>query len=156
VYAKSLVVVALCTIFVLAFYLVLSYEAAGIGNQSVTVPTTTTSCPASATSCDTLAITAPALHVVNYTDELGTVNYATLSFDLEPSGGSTISTLNVFIGNMSAGSVQGPFQPGSSRMENLTLPSTVSVYSGETYVLTVEGSYGNGQTAWTSTKVTAA
>jgi hypothetical protein len=155
VYTKSLVVVALCTIFVLAFFFVLSFETAGIGSQTATIPTTATTCSQSSAPCDTLTITSAALQAVNYTDELGTVNYATLAFSLKPLGGSPITSLKLFIGNTSAGTVQGPFTPGINRIENITLPSTISVSSGGTYVLSIEGSYGNSSTAWVSTRVTA-
>ena len=154
-YAKSLVVVALCTIFVLAFFIVLSLETAGIGNQTETIPTTATTCSQTANSCDTLTITSATLQAVNYTDELGTVNYATLAFGLKPLGGSPISSMELFIGNSSAGSIQGPFEPGTNKLENITLPSTIAVSSGETYVFSIEGTYGNGSTAWVSTRVTA-
>ena len=154
-YAKSLAVVILCTLFVLAFYLVVSFETSGIGNQTMTVPTTVSSCPASGTVCDTLTITSATLRTVNYTDELGTVNYATLSFGLEPVGGSSISSVRLYIGNLSAGAIQGPFQPGTKENENVTLPSTISISAGRTYILSIQGNYGNGLTAWASTKVTA-
>ena len=148
-------VVALCTIFVLAFLFVLVYEAEGIGNQSATIPTTSTTCPQSGTSCDTLTIASATIHTVNYTDELGTVNYATLSFSFRPVGGSPITALKLFIGNVSAGAVQGPFRPGVNSLENMTLPATVSVSQGKTYILSIEGSYGNGSDAWASTRITA-
>jgi len=148
-------VVVLCTIFVLAFFFVLSYEAAGIGNQTATIPTTATTCLPSATGCDTLTITSASLQVVNYTDELGTVNYATLAFGVKPTGGTPISSVDLFIGNTSAGAVQGPFTPGVARAENITLPSTVFITPGSTYVLSIEGSYGSGLTAWVSTRITA-
>ena len=154
-HARSLIVVALCTIFVLAFFFVLSYETAGIGSQTSTVPTTATTCPQSGAPCDTLTVTSAVLQTVNYTDELGTVDYATLSFELKPLGMSSVSSVSLFIGNTSAGTIQGPFDPGVSRFENFTLPSTIFVSSGETYTLSIEGSYGNGSTAWVSARVTA-
>ena len=154
-YAKSLIVVALCTIFVLAFALVLNYEAANVGTQESTVVTSQTSCAASSASCDTLAITSASLHTVNYTDELGTVNYANLTIGLEPSGPYAVTSVDLFVGNVSAGSLRGPFNPGSDQVRTLTLPSTVSVSAGKTYTLSVEGFYGSGSTAWESTRVTA-
>ena len=147
-------VVALCTIFVLGFALVLGYEAAGIGRQATVVAPRTT-CSASEASCETLSITSASLRTVNYTDELGTVNYANLSLGLAPSGGATVSSVNLFVGNQSAGQLQGPFRPGVNRMVNVTLPSTISVSKGKTYLLSVEGFYNGSLTVWASARVTA-
>jgi len=155
VYARSLIVVALCTIFVLAFALVLNYEAAGVGTQGTVVPTTKTTCPTPGPSCEMMSITSASLHTVNYTDELGVVNYATLTLGLNASGESPITAVNLFVGNTSAGQVQGPFRPGINRSVNVTLPSTISISPGKTYVVSVEGEYGGSQPVWTFTKVTA-
>jgi hypothetical protein len=155
VYARSLIVVALCTIFVLAFALVLGYETAGVGNPGTTLVTTQTSCSAFDASCESLTITSSALRTVNYTDELGTVEYSNLTMGLTPHGPSPVSSLTFFVGNQSAGRIQGPFNPGTNRFLNLTLPETIPVSHGKTYVVTVEGDYGNGLTAWTSARVTA-
>jgi hypothetical protein len=155
VYARSLLVVVLCTIFVLGFTLVLAYEAAGIGEQATIVPTSQTTCSAPESSCEALVITSASLRTVNYTDELGVVNYASLTLGLNPSGKLAIATVSFYIGNTSAGQVQGPFQPGVNRVVNLTLPATVSITPGRTYLVSVEGSYGTSLSVWTSTKVTA-
>ncbi len=154
-YARSLAVVVLCTIFVLAFVLVLNYDTAGIGAPGTKVPTTQTTCPASEPSCERLTITSASIHVVNYTDELGIVTYATLSLGLNASGEAPISRVNLFVGNSSAGQIQGPFNPGVNRIVNTTLPATISVSPGKTYVVVVEGEYGNSPPVWTSTRVTA-
>jgi hypothetical protein len=154
-YARSLAVVAACTLFVLAFALVLNYEAGLVGRHGPAVVTTNFSCSPSDTSCEDFAITSASLHAVNYTDELGVVNYASVSFGLQASGPSTISSLNLFINGTSAGTVQGPFQPGQDRMVNVTLPSTISVTPGKTYLLSVDGTYGSGSSVWGSAKVTA-
>jgi hypothetical protein len=127
VYARSLIVVALCTIFVLAFVLVLNYEAAGIGTQGTVVPTTQTTCTSSEPSCELLSITSASLRTVNYTDELGVVSYASLSLGLNASGESPITNVNLFVGNTSAGQFQGPFKPGVNGVVNITLPATISV-----------------------------
>ena len=149
-----MVVVALCTIFVLGFALVLGYETAGIGKQTTIVASQAT-CSESEAGCETLSITSASLRTVNYTDELGTVNYSNLSLGLTPSGGATVTSVNLFIGNQSAGQVQGPFRPGVNRVVNVTLPSTISVSKGKTYLLSVEGFYGGSLTVWASTRVTA-
>jgi hypothetical protein len=70
VYAKGLMVVALCAAFVLAFALVLNCEAAGIGIRATTLATSQTTCSASDASCESLTITSATLHTVNYTDDL--------------------------------------------------------------------------------------
>jgi hypothetical protein len=155
VYARSVAVVALCTLFVVSFALVLGYEAAGIGKQSTITIASQTACTASGAPCEGLTITSAKLRTVNYTDELGTVSYANLSLGLNVSGGSPVTSVKLFIGNQSAGEVQGPFKPGINKAVNVTIPSTVSVSKGKTYLLSVEGYYGNGLKVWTSTKVTA-
>jgi len=147
-------VVALCTIFVLGFALVLGYETAGVGKQATTLAPQTT-CSASEASCETLSITSASLRTVNYTDELGTVSYANLSLGLTPSGGVAVTSVDLFIGNQSAGQVQGPFRSGVNRVVNVTLPSTISVSKGKTYLLNVEGFYGSSLTVWASARVTA-
>ncbi len=155
-YYKSLVVFALCTIFVVGFFAAISYDTSGVGEQPQTPITTYIACQAPASACDTLSITSASLRTVNYTDELGIVSYATLTIGVMPSGASPITGVSVFIGNRSAGYVQGPFEPGVGRTLNLTIPSTVSVSPGVTYLVSVEGFYGTGSSAWNSTRVTAA
>lgn len=154
-YLRSLIVFSLCTIFVAGFYVVISYDTSGVGRQSQVLVTSQASCPASVTACEAIEITSASLRTVNYTDELGVVNYATLAIGVEPSGGSAITGLELFIGNSSAGNFQGPFEPGVSKMVSLTVPATISVTPGKTYVVSVEGFYGSGQSAWASTRVTA-
>lgn len=155
-YVRSLVVVALCAAFIAGVAIALNYETAGIGRQSVNVTTTTSPpCTTSQGTCEGLAINSAILHEINYTDELGPVSYATLEIGLNASGKFTITKLNLFIDNSSAGSVQGPFQPGVNKIVNVTLPATLSVTPGKTYTLAVEGFYGGGSTVWQTTKVTA-
>jgi hypothetical protein len=155
VYLKSLVVFALCTAFVLGFVVVLDYATAGVGKGGETVVAVQTTCSAPASSCDSFSITSASLHTVNYTDELGVVNYASLVLGLNASGSSPITSVNLFIGNLSAGRIQGPFEPGVNRIVNLTLPATVSVSPGKTYLVNVECFYGNGMAVWKSERITA-
>lgn len=154
-YLRSLVVFVLCTAFVLSFVVVLNYATAGVGKQGAPLITTQTSCNPTETSCLTFSITSASLHTVNYTDELGIVNYATLVLGLNASGGSPVASIKLFIGNMSAGVVQGPFQPGVNRVVNLTLPATVTISPGKTYLLSVEGFYASGLDVWKYEAVTA-
>jgi hypothetical protein len=155
VYLKSLIVFILCTIFVLSFVVVLNYATSGVGKGGETVVSMQTSCSAVASSCESFFITSASLRTVNYTDELGVVNYASLVLGVNASGSSPITSINFFIGNLSAGKIQGPFQPGFNRVVNLTLPATASVSSGKTYLVSVEGFYGNGLVVWKSERVTA-
>ncbi len=156
-YLKSLIVFVLCTAFVAGFAIVLNYEAAGIGVGGQTVTTLqTSSCSISDSSCMRISITSAYLHAVNYTDELGIVNYATLKLGLNASGPSSLAGVKLFVGNLSAGVVQGPFEPGVNRVVNLTLPATVTISPGKTYLVSVEGLYNNGsESVWASTEVTA-
>ncbi|HXW95120.1 MAG TPA: hypothetical protein VEJ19_05385 [Nitrososphaerales archaeon] len=156
-YLKNLLVVALCTIFVVIVIVVVSVEAAQVGNQTTTVGVSSNStCMSSALSCEAFSITSASLRVVNYTDELGPVGYTDLVAWLDVSGGSPMSSVNLFIGNQSAGAISGPFEPGVNKVVNITLPTTIDVSSGKTYLLSVEGFYGTGSTGiWESTEVKA-
>lgn len=154
-YLKSVVVFFLCTAFVLSFVVVLNYDTAGVGKQGQPLLTSQTTCPTSDTSCLSFSITSASIRTVNYTDELGIVNYATLALGLNASGSSPITSVRLFIGNTSAGAVQGPFEPGVNRMVNLTLPATIAVSPGKTYLLTVEGFYASGSEVSKSVEVTA-
>ena len=67
-----------------------------------------------------------------------------------------MSSVNLFIGNQSAGAVGGPFEPGVNKIVNITLPTTIEVSPGKTYLLSIEGFYGAGSTGvWESTEVKA-
>ena len=153
-YAKSLVVFVLCTLFVVGFFLVLNYEAAEVG-KTQTIPTTFTTCSISQTGCESFSITSSSLHSVSYISELGPGNHTTLLLGIDVSGSSPVTDVNLFIGNTFAGSIQGPFEPGANRVVNLTLPATISVSPGRTYVLSVEGFYGGGLEVWQAAEVTA-
>jgi hypothetical protein len=157
VYLKGLLVVALCTVFVVAFAVVLDIEAAQVGNQSTIASfSTRSSCTSSSPSCVSFSISSASLRVVNYTDELGPVGYADLVVWVDASGGSPMSSVNLFIGNQSAGAAGGPFEPGVNKVINITLPTTIDVSPGKTYLLSIEGFYGAGSTGvWESTEVKA-
>lgn len=154
-YLKSLVAFVLCTIFVLSFVVVLNYAASGVGRTGRGVTTSQAICSASSNSCNSFSITSASLRTVNYTDELGVVNYANLVLGVNASGDSSLTSLNLFIGNMSAGTVQGPFNPGVNRVVNLTLPTTISISEGKTYLVNVEGFQQNGSVVWESVEVSA-
>jgi hypothetical protein len=156
VYYKSLIVFTLCTVFVASFVVVLNFETSGIGRQAQVVVTSQAACSAGSASCESLIITSADLRTVNYTDELGIVNYAALTLGLKTSGPSPIDDVDFFIGNMSAGYAQGPFAPGVNKVVSVTIPATISVSPGRTYVLSVEGFYGAGSSVWASERITAA
>ena len=150
-YYKSIAVFFLCTAFVVAFAVVLNYEAAGVGSsQSAVSP----SCSPAGTS-EGFHVTSARLRTVNYTDELGVVNYAVLSLGVEPSGTSAMRIVGVCVGSSPAGTIQGPFEPGVNRAVNLTLPETISISPGKTYTLSLKGFYGAAADAWETTTVTA-
>ena len=157
-YLRNLIVVALCTAFVVGFVVVLNYATAGVGHQGQTglVTTQTTSCTSQPLTCMGFSITSARLVSVNYTDVLGPGDYATLTLGLNASGGNPITSVKIFVGNLSAGTLQGPFSPGVNRVLNLTLPATISVSPGKTYTISVEGYFdGRTETVWESVKVTA-
>lgn len=157
-YLRNLLVVALCTAFVVGFVVVLNYATAGVGKQgqNVLITTQTTPCASQSSTCVSFSITSARLVSVSYTDELGPGNYATLTLGLNASGGAPITSVKVFVGNLSAGGAQGPFQPGVNKVLNLTLPATITVSPGKTYTISVEGYFGNGSEAvWKSVEITA-
>ncbi len=157
-YLRNLLVVALCTAFVVGFVVALNYATAGVGKQGQTllVTTQTTSCAPTSSNCVSFSITSTRLVSVNYTDVLGPGNYAILTLGLNASGDGPITSVKVFVGNQSAGGAQGPFQPGVNRVLNLTLPATITVSSGKLYTISVEGYFGSGsESVWMSVKVTA-
>ena len=154
-YFRSILVVVLCTAFVLSFAIVLSYEAAQVSQSSQVTLSTQNSCSPSEASCPSFTITSLKLSTENITSELGPENQTDITLGLAVSGGTTITKLSLFVGNFSAGTVQGPFEPGFNRVLNITLPSTVQVSPGSTYVVYLEGFSASGSTFWSSTKVTA-
>jgi len=155
VYLRSILVVVLCSIFVVGFALTIVYEASTIGTGTSLATTQETSCTATLT-CPSLSITSVRLATVNYTDELGPVDYAVLTLKLTTSGTGQIGSVTVYVGNLSAGTVQGPFEPGTSKTINMTLPSTITVTEGMSYLVNVEGRLVNGsEVVWESAKVTA-
>lgn len=156
-YLKSLIVFVLCTIFVLAFVVVLNYEAGVIGNSANSAPGNQgPSCQTGGAGCERLQITSASLYEENYSSSLlGPGGYARLDLAFEVTGPSAVTGLRFFVDNISAGTLQGPFATGSVRVMNVTLPATVSVASGATYLLSVEGLYGNGSAVWSNVEVTA-
>jgi hypothetical protein len=142
VYRKSLVVVVLCTAFVLAFAVVLNNEASNVNNQLNALPSTPTNCSPSDDSCPRFSIVSASLLTMNTTDQLGIANPAYLSLGFNVSGGVPLSKVGLFIGNASAGTVYGPFGLGSNRISNLTLPATVSASPGRTYQVSMVGFNG--------------
>jgi len=146
VYAKSLVVVALCTIFVLAFALVLNYEAASVNSQLQALPTSTTSCSGPDDSCPGFTIVSAALSTTNTTDQLGIANPIYLSVDFNVSANPPLSRVSLFVGNISAGTVEGPFQLGPNRIVNQTLPTTVQASPGKAYLVSVVAFNSGGYT----------
>ncbi len=152
-YLRSLLVFALCTAFVVSFVVVLDYATSGVGSQ--TSLSTQGNCLPSQAPCPNFAITSATLRTVNYTDELGIVNYSYLVLGLNASGSAPLTSMSLYIGSASAGTVQGPFEPGVNRVVNITLPATVTVSRGMTYQVNVEGFYGNGLEVWQSVTVKA-
>jgi hypothetical protein len=159
VYFRSLLVVALCTVFVIGYAATLVFVTSGVetpGNHATSAYTQASSCQASNPSCVTISITSSRLSTVNYTDELGPVNYAVLTLGLEASGSGPVLKAGIFLNGTSVGTIQGPFEPGVVRVVNQTLPATVSVVPGKPYLVTVEGFYGDGaEVVWASVEVVA-
>jgi hypothetical protein len=155
VYFRSILVVVLCTAFVLAFAIVLNYEAAQVGKVELVTLSTGTSCSESDMTCPSFTIASARLITANISSELGPANKTELVLGLDVSGKAAITSLRLYIGDSSAGAIQGPLGPGFTTELNLTLPATVEVTPGTTYLITVEGLSGSGQTFWASVRVAA-
>lgn len=136
-YLKSLAVFLLCTAFVVAFAVVLNNDASNVNSQLQALPSTPTNCSQSEASCPQFTILSASLHTMNTTDQLGIANPAFLSLEFNVTGGAPLSKVGLFIGNASAGTVQGPFRLGLNQISNLTLPATVTATPGKTYLLSV-------------------
>lgn len=143
-YARGLMVFALCTALVIGVGLVLNYEATTVGYQIQALPASPTSCTLSQTTCPQFSIVSAELVTMNTTDQLGvaTPDYLTLKLDVQ--GSTPLSSIRLFVGNASAGRVPGPFAPGLDSIANITLQSTASVTPGNTYHVTVEGFGSDG------------
>ena len=155
-YARNLIVVALCTAFVIGFALVLNYErGAVLASLSTGVQVSHSTCVGSGTECDAITVASATLREKNYSSDLGPGSYATLVMKLNVTGPFPLATLKLFIDNASAGTVKGPVGPGVNIVVNLTLPATIYVAHGKAYSLAVEGLYGTDSTVWETLKVIA-
>jgi hypothetical protein len=144
VYAKSLVVFFLCTALVIGVAVVLNYEATTVGNQVKSLPTLQATCSQTDASCPHFSIVSASLRTQNTTDQLGIANPAYLSMEFNVSGAAALTSVHLYVGNVSAGTVKGPFGPGVSRIVNLTLSATVVVSPGKSYLLSVQGFNAGG------------
>lgn len=122
--------------------MVLDYEAATVGNQVQALPSVQRSCSPSDASCPNFSVGSADLVTENTTDLLGVASPARLSLVLNVSGTASLTSLRLYIGNASAGVVQGPFGQGLDRIVNLTLSATVLVSPGKSYLLSVQGFNG--------------
>lgn len=154
-YAKSLVVFVLCTALVIGVAVVLNYEATTVGKQIQSLPALKATCSETDPSCPSFSIVSASLRTQNTTDQLGIANPAYLSLVLNVSGAAPLTALHFFVGNVSAGSVQGPFDRGLHRLVNLTLTATVVVSPGRSYLLSVQGFNAGGGYVINAEEVTA-
>ena len=153
-YAKSLLVFVLCTALVIGVAVVLNYEAASVGSQIQSLPSLQATCSQSDTACPHFSIVSASLRTQNTTDQLGIANPAYLSLEFNVSGATSLTSVRLYVGNISAGVVQGPFGPGMNRIVNLTLPATVVVTPGKQYLLSVQGFNASGGYVINSREVT--
>lgn len=154
-YYKGIVVFFLSTALVLGVVVVLNLEATTVGNQIQALPTLKASCAPGDPACPRFSIVSASLRSQNTTDQLGVANPAYLSLVLNVSGATQLASIRLFIGNASAGTVRGPFGSGYSRIVNLTLPATVSISPGKSYLLSVQGLSDNGAYVIKTSLVTA-
>ena len=138
-YRKSLVVFVLSTALVVGVVVVLNYEATLVGSQTQALPTIKASCSSSDPSCPHFSIVSASLRVENTSDLLGVANPAYLSLVFNVTGSTPLASVRLFVGNASAGAVSREFGLGLNQIVNLTLPSTVAVSPGQSYLVSVEG-----------------
>ena len=143
-YAKSLVVFVLCTALVIGVAVVLNYEANSVGNQIQSLPTVQANCSQGDPSCPRFYLVSASLRTQNTTDQLGIANPAYLTLEFNVSGTAALASVHLYVGNVSAGVVQGPFGPGMNRVVNLTLSAAVVVSPGKTYLVSVQGFNAGG------------
>ncbi len=141
-YLKSLIVVLLCTAFVVAFAVVLNNDASTVSGQLQALPSSPTNCSAPATSCPRFTVLSASLRTMNTTDQLGIANPVYLSLEFNVSGSVPLSKVQLFVGNVSGGTIQGTFGFGLNRIANLTLSAAVSASPGKTYLVSVVGFSG--------------
>jgi hypothetical protein len=154
-YLKGVLVVGLCSAFVVAAVAALAFVAAGVGGHGGPAPTTGSACEGSAGPCVAFSISDASLRTANYTDDLGRVTYAELTLRVNDSGAAQIEGLAFYIGNDSAGEVAVRILPGGSSMVQVTVPATLQVVSGKTYLVSVEATGGGSPPAWGSVSLTA-
>ncbi len=142
VYLKSLIVFLLCTAFVVAFAVVLNNDASTVSSQLQALPPSATNCPISDASCPRFVIVSASLHTMNTTDQLGIANPVYLTMRFNVSGSVSLSKIQFFVGNVSAGTLQGPFGLGLNEISNLTLSAAVSASPGKTYRVSAIGFNG--------------
>lgn len=152
-YAKSIVVFVLCTALVVGVAVVLNYEATSVGNQVKSLPTLQATCSQSDTACPHFSIVSATLRTQNTTDQLGIANPAYLSLEFNVSG-AALASVHLYVGNVSAGVVQGPFVSGMNRIVNLTLSAAVVVSPGRSYLVSVQGFNTSGGYVIESEEVT--
>ena len=152
-YTKSLVVFVLCTAQVVGVAVVLNYEATSVGNQIQSLPALQATCSPTDPSCPHFSIVSASLRTQNTTDQLGIANPSYLSLELNVSG-NALSSVRLYVGNVSAGVVQGPFGPGMNRVVNFTLSAAAVVSPGRTYLLSVQGFNASGGYVIKSEEVT--
>jgi len=144
VYAKSLIVFVLCTALVIGVAIVLNYEATTVGNQIQSLPKLQATCSQSDPSCPRFSIVSASLRTQNTTDQLGIANPAYLTLEFNVTGTAPLTAIHLFVGNASAGMMQGPFGPGVTRVVNFTLSATVVASPGRSYLLSVQGFNAGG------------
>jgi len=145
VYVKSLVVFVLCTALVIGVAVVLNYEATSVGKQIQSLPTLQATCSQTDSSCPHFSIVSANLRTENTTDQLGIANPSYLSLGINVSGTAALTSVEFYVGNVSAGAVQGPFGPGVNRIVNFTLSAAVVVSPGQSYLLSVQGFNSSGE-----------
>ena len=107
-------------------------------------------------SCSAFALDNVTLREFNRTD----ISSQQISFTVTPEETASMARIEVYIDNISMGTVEGPFPPGTPKPVALGVPTTIDVTPGVTYSVVVEGIFnsssgGSSSGYWESISVVA-
>ena len=136
------IAIGLCILFVAGAYAVWNYSFSQFNPNPVsTTLASTYNCPTPSV-CGEFQIVS-----VNLTLQGGEgavsngIQSQSLSLQLDILGEVPMSSVQVFVNNTAVGTENGPFATGMGRVLYFPVPTTISVNPGETYKISVEGTF---------------
>lgn len=103
-------------------------------------------CPADKQDCPGFSLGNMTLRSLNRTD----IDSQQVAFAVTSKEASPMARIEVFIDNVSLGTVEGPFAPGVPRLVSLGVPTTIIVTPGVSYGVVVEGIFSDSSGAATA------